>query len=219
MDSYQHKINTKAATAAFFIKSRIKTLLFVLMLWPGFIWSQTFSAGIKGGLNFSKATTNFNYQTVKTASGYHAGLYGRLSFLGFLVQPEVIFNQKGSVFELNKDSISSFTLNYLEVPVLFGATFFDFARVYAGPNFTVLLSAIRESDFKDPNYTENVFNKYPVSGIIGAGVSFWKLSIDARYDFSISKIGNEIATTKGTIDFGSRIHTFQISLGYRLVKL
>lgn len=180
--------------------------------------AQEASFGIKAGISNAQYSLANPSQTVSSAQGYHMGAFVQLKGLGLLVQPEVLVNQRNGVLTRN-DSSSRIRLTHLDVPVLVGYSFFKVARVYAGPNFAILIDAFRTSDYKDPNFSRELFNGAFVSGIIGAGIDVWRLTLDVRYDLAITKVGNELLTNNGNIDFAKRINTLQVSLGYKLIKL
>jgi len=136
-----------------------------------------------------------------------------------MFQPEVLVNQRRGEFTLNKDSINTIKINQLDIPLLVGYSIFGKARIYAGPSYSVLISAAREANFADANFKETVFNKSNFTGVVGAGIDIWKLTFDIRYDFGITAIGNELLTNQGKIDYGKRINSIQFSLGYKLIKL
>jgi hypothetical protein len=180
--------------------------------------AQEASFGLKAGISNAQYSLANPTQTVNSAQGYHLGAFVQLKALGLLVQPEVLINQRKGILTRN-DTAGTIRLTHLDVPVLVGYSFFKVARVYAGPNFALLIDAFRKSDYKDPNFSRDLFNEAFVSGVIGAGIDFWRLTLDVRYDIAITKVGNELQTNKGNVDFAKRINTLQISLGYKLIKI
>lgn len=192
------------------------TLFYNLLL--STITAQEASFGVKGGISNAQYSLANPVQTAKTAQGYHLGAFVQLKGLGLLVQPEVLINQRNGILTRN-DSVSTIKLTHIDIPVLVGYSFFKVARVYAGPNFAIFIDAFRYADYKDPNYSRDMFNGAFVSGIVGAGIDVWRLTLDVRYDMAITKVGKELLTNNGNIDFAKRINTLQISLGYKLIKI
>jgi hypothetical protein len=144
-----------------------------------------FSLGVKGGVNYSKISTdNVNSTSV---AGYQAGLFARFGG-GFYVQPELYLSSKGGKFDSNANG-TNYTGNVkfttLNVPLLLGGSFgaknLNF-RVMAGPIYSYLMD-------KKENFSANFagayadFGNYKNSTLgyqAGAGVDIGPITTDLR---------------------------------------
>jgi hypothetical protein len=175
--------------------------------------------GPKVGLNYSKI--RFTEGTRKPDSeyytGFHGGVFGRLDLGRLYLQPELIYNEKGTQVTLpggtgaTGGSTSDVKLKTLDIPVLLGVKLVDAKvaniRMMGGPVFSntlgqrsEVLDRISEKDFS--------FNKQNVGYQAGIGVDLATITLDARYEGSLKEISSE---------FGSRPSVFLISLGFKIL--
>src|SRR5215217_8937297 len=84
-----------------------------------------FSLGVKGGVNFSKITTdNLNESTV---AGYQVGAFGRVG-TGVYVQPELYLSSKGGKFKSTNNGTNysgDVKFTTINVPLLLGTAIGD----------------------------------------------------------------------------------------------
>ncbi|AMS27481.1 hypothetical protein AEM51_11090 [Bacteroidetes bacterium UKL13-3] len=182
--------------------------------------AQSLGFGLKAGMNFSSLENNLSaqYSATASANGFVGGVWGRAKFLGFFVQPEVLYTQRKGAFTSTADSTAVINkLSYIDVPVLFGYKF-AFARINVGPNFQFLVNANQEASAKakDPNFSIDNFNASNVGLQAGVGVDLLRLSIDLRYDTNLGSIGNKINVNGTTFDYSTRASMWQLTLGYRI---
>lgn len=186
--------------------------------------AQTFQLGIKAGLtNTQIVGADFkNFEVPSSFNGFVVGAFSRIGIAGFYVQPELSFRNLNFTVNSNgttSPSSAATKLNYIDVPVLFGKKVLGIINVCAGPNFQFLvnqdLSANNASNLATGNY-----NDFVVGAQIGVGFDVWKLSFDARYDFSINSIGNAAnAVNTQNVDFSSRASMLQFTVGYKFINL
>lgn len=183
---------------------RFFTLLFVLLFSAG-IFAQDkdlFTLGIKGGYTSAKFNMDSYDQRLwrletDAKSGYLVGIYTRVRiFKPLAFQPEFYFIQKkGKIdfFAVNTDlplPDSSFvtTAKSLDIPLLLYLRLIDldFLKIFAigGPvvsvNFDVASEPEVGFDYNESNWTI----------LVGGGVEFWRMVLDARYEWSLSNIGS-----------------------------
>jgi len=139
----------------------------------------------------------------------------RISF----VQPELYYSQSSTEITLKEIGTSNVRtevnkLNALNIPILFGTKFGPF-RVNAGPVATIILS--------NTNIVDNIsglsqeMDKANWGLQAGVGLDFMKISLDARYETSISKLGSAYNTASGSkVNFGSRPQQFLFTIGIAL---
>ncbi len=139
--------------------------------------------------------------------GFIGGAFARYNFTeAFAVQPEVLFAMYGSRRNVTFTTSTGETatnyrtlFNYIEVPVMLNYSFSTTSNVqpeiFAGPVVDFLVSARQKADVAGSTVSENVKDQLHSTlwgASVGAGLSYpmsvGKLTLDARYTFSISKI-------------------------------
>lgn len=109
-----------------------------------------FSVMPKAGINFSNVAFSneleqsfidgFNFEK-KSVTGFIGGAAFQVGLLeGLSVQPELLFIQKGFLLDLGPFGESKFTINYLEVPLLFKYTHdLELLKIFVnlGPSFSL----------------------------------------------------------------------------------
>ncbi len=164
------------------------------------------ASNTKDDLLNEKSTGNF---------GFRGGFFGRIAFAGFYIQPEAMFHHSRiSLNELEASDVNEVDINYnkVNVPVMAGKRFLKVIRFNAGPVFSFHLS-----DNVDIDEDKNINFKYnDVSVGLQGGIGFdiWKIVLDARYQFNISKLTKNVNidnTEKS--DLKSNFLLFEI--GYR----
>jgi hypothetical protein len=206
-------------------------LIAVLVAFAGAASAQFLTFGLKAGINTTtdvfknvrlsndNGQTGYDIINNKAKVGFLAGAYARVSILGFFVQPELYYAQSSTEItlqEIGSTNVSTEVnkLNTLNIPILFGTKFGPF-RVNAGPVATIILS--------NTNIVDNVsgldqdMDKANWGLQAGVGVDILKISLDARYETSISKLGSAYNTASGSkVNFGSRPQQFIFTLGLKL---
>lgn len=204
----------------------MKSILLVLfLLLTTLANAQIFQLGPRFGVSSSNVNvdqvTNANMRTISQSDarlGFHAGLYSRITLLGFYVQPEMLFTSTSSEIAIqsaNATEISRLNFARLDVPVLVGKRFFGFARANIGPVFSTLLKA----DIRSGNITEDIREQYANATVgfqMGIGLDIWKLSADLKYEGSFSALGDNLQFGGQTFATSTRPSQFILSVGYRL---
>lgn len=197
-----------------------KLLASICLLFSITAFAQSGSGfGVKGGFNFSSngdlsLGENVGNIGSDTKTGYHLGVYGKLSGAGlFYLRPELMYTKTTSQYEYFGFQ-SDLEIEKLDLPVLVGINVLGPLHVFAGPSFQYILNA----DLEDVK-TEDVENDFTVGLQFGAGINLGALGVDLRYERGFNENEAEIFT-----DFGgnnSRIDTrpsqFILSLSYKLL--
>lgn len=187
-----------------------KLLLFAALMCIASVGYSQVGVGLKGGLNF--ANQNFETDGLDISpdgrTGFHFGAYLNIS-LGdkFGLQPEALFSQKGSEFEIAGFTSES-NFNYVDIPVLVRYNITDIFSLHAGPQVSVLLSAEDEdgTDIED-NITGSEF-----ALAFGAQVDLpLGLIGGARYNLGLSDIND---VDSGGTEVKNRV--FQLYVGWKL---
>lgn len=200
-------------------------------------YSQLFTWGIKGGLNSTKLKfddfsasideadpegSKVGFSPANSKMGYHIGAFTRIKVLAVYVQPELYFSSSSSQIDIN-DAANSFNTvatvkyNQLDIPIMAGVKFGP-ARFNLGPVATMNFSSKAEVDAAYRNAVEDYtkVNQAVTWGAqVGAGIDILgKLTFDLRYEFGLSKLGENI--TVGGQEFGTdqRRNQFLASVGF-----
>ncbi|MFH1004609.1 MAG: porin family protein [Bacteroidota bacterium] len=140
-----------------------KFFLFIILLCAWTFSVAQISGGPKAGLNVAnflgENLKGYNYKL-----GFHAGGFFNYAFTDvFSIQGEVVFSQKGSTFKYsyippppsapnNTETKGSYTLNYIDFPILFQLTLSTGSYVYAGP----MISSLATLNYKYETTTTTV---------------------------------------------------------------
>jgi hypothetical protein len=178
-----------------------------------------FAVGIKGGPNFANIDVNSSVgDNYKNRTGFHGGAFALIKLTKIGIQPELLFSQQGSTVKFNSQDLRS-NFTYLNIPVMLKLYTVAGINLQVGPQFGFLTSA--ESEFNpidnEPQNladVKNAYKKSDVSAALGVGWDLpFGLTIDARYNLGLSKIN------AGQNSDESKNQVFQVSLGYKLIKL
>lgn len=190
--------------------------------------TEYLQVGIKGGVNLSNITIDNNFSTsldrsLATKTGYLVGAYARLGKTFFL-QPEVFFSAKD--YEVNalnaltkSNDVVSFSQKSIDVPILLGLKLGPL-RVAAGPVASYSFSADASADNALKSYfsgtPREISNRSNFSYQAGIGFDILSLSVDLRYQGSISELSNTMAIPSG-FNYAQKPSFFQATVGFRIL--
>ncbi|MFY0654812.1 MAG: PorT family protein [Cyclobacteriaceae bacterium] len=167
--------------------------------------AQGVGFGLKGGLNMAKLSGD-GLSDPSNRTGMHFGAYVRIKMGGIGLQPEAYYSMQGTKLSAGtvKETIDA---NYLNVPVLLRFNPVPIINFHIGPQFGILMSASdSDGDIKDQLKSSDI------SAAIGAGLDLpFGLNFTLRYVKGLSGINDGGSSVKN--------NTFQISVGYDLVKV
>jgi hypothetical protein len=202
---------------------RIFVVIFVaLMAVPAF---SQLKFGIKAGgqsTSFPDYTLGSGAATVEALAdaswGFHAGLFTRISLLGFYVQPELVFATNSFEYDVKEvasdpGSIVTQKFNRLSIPVLVGFKLGPL-RLNAGPAASIQLGS-PEDLIDDPNFEE--MYKGAVWGYqAGVGLDLLKkFTLDARYAGSLGeKFGDAVTISGQSFKLDYAQPSFILSFGF-----
>jgi Outer membrane protein beta-barrel domain len=199
-------------------------LLFILVIFKGNMSLAQFSLGIRGGVNFSQLKTDNTQsvganlqQSLDTKTGYAGGVYARIGSKLF-IQPELIFSAKGGSVNILKNGTSqTVAIDYtnFDVPLLIGYKFGPI-RLNAGPmaSFTVSNNGLDEALKSVSSNLGESFKKASYGYQAGGGVDIGSLSLDLRYEGSLSEVS---ALSSSNINFSQKGNLWQLTLGLKLL--
>jgi len=186
------------------LRFSIALLLVAAMFTPTETSAQTV-VGVKGGIgisniSLSESSEDLSSRTTFTGGGFATFGLGEMFFL----QPEVLYAPKGAKTDI-EGADATFALDYIEIPVLFGAAF-DLGgssvkpRVFAGPSVAFEIGCDvsgTESGVSvsfECSELELETKSVDFGLVFGAGVAFplgsVELIIDGRYDLGLSDIND-----------------------------
>jgi hypothetical protein len=208
----------------------MKKLILVLIA-SMFVFSvsnaQFFSYGLKGGIGFSSLKIEditdisdgsdvYDLITGDGVMGYHLGLQTRIKIAMVVIQPELYWNAGGGTVEQVVDGgvteILDVKFNRLDIPLLAGVKFGP-ARINVGPVGSIVLSETTDLTDLEPDY--ELFTSTMTWGFqAGLGLDISKLSLDFRYEGSLSKLGESLSIGGSEFALDARPSQWIISLGF-----
>jgi hypothetical protein len=188
----------------------------ILMMSTSAFSQVSVNFGPKIGINYSQLSFSGADRRINNrfATGYQGGAFVRINIKRFYLQPEVLFNEKGSriSFDANPGNRLSgkVKLQSLDIPVLLGFKVIDSKsfnlRISAGTMNSWLLrdqSAVLNNLSPDASFKRNQFGY-----LAGLGIDLANLTLDARYEGGFEKIVPEL---------GGRPGSFTFSVGFKLL--
>lgn len=204
----------------------MKRYVFIIMMIAGCIAAsaQGVQLGVRAGINSGNLTTKLPGIIQGTEQrGFVMGAFARATALGFLVQPELNFSQRVGKFEDPAvGGAFTNTLSYVDVSVLVGYGVLGLLRVNFGPTLMTLVSASqsRDNSIINRNFKKDNYNSTAYGFQIGAGFDISKFCIDIRYDTNITNLGkNGITGSGGPWDYRTGFGMYQVTIGYKIIKL
>ncbi len=173
--------------------------------------------GIKGGFNLGtfggsdNGMSSSNGILPPTARvGLAAGVSYRIGLIaGIAIQPEVVYAQKGGVYQLNQsvgtqtlDYKRTLQLDYIDIPVLVKLSLpipLVSPYIEGGVSYGILLSAKlkdevtavnvpgQQSGSQETDIKEGT-TKNDLSLVVGVGIQILILEVDARYNMGMTKL-------------------------------
>lgn len=191
--------------------------------------AQMFQWGIKAGLGLNSlkiadltgledGSDVYDLITGDNVMGYHVGFQTRINIAMIFLQPELYFNDGGAkIEEFKNDALeAAYHVNFqrIDLPLLVGFKFGP-ARINLGPvgSYVVNESITGDVEDMDPDYT--FFSQSMTWGYqVGLGVDLWKISLDARYEGSLSALGESVNIGGQSYPLDARPSQWVFSLGF-----
>jgi len=178
-----------------------------------------FSWGLKAGASsntFKMPDLSADAGTLLSAAedaawGFHGGVFFRISALGILVQPEVLFSMASNnimVEEAGVPKLKTQTFNKLDIPLMLGVKLGP-ARIMAGPAASVMLSSTDEiSD------AEGLAKRATFGYQAGLGLDILKkITLDVRYEGGLNNFGDDIEVGGEKLNLDGRSNAIVVSVG------
>lgn len=162
--------------------------------------------------------------------GYHFGAFARIKVLGVFIQPELIFSQTKTEINFEgqdatsligdiKNSSAEIKYSNFDVPVMCGVKLGP-ARIYAGPVATFKLgNKVGTTPGDEIGEMIDDYNKVAEKATFGgqAGVGLdilSKVTLDVRYEFPLSKLGDNVTIGGNSYSTDQRASQFIASIGW-----
>jgi len=189
--------------------------------------AQLFNYGIKAGIGFSSLKIEditgiddgsdvYDLITGDGVMGYHVGFQTSINLAILTIQPELYFNAGGGTVEQVVDGgvteILDVKFNRIDIPILLGVKLGP-ARINVGPVGSFVISETTDLTEIQPDF--ELFTSAMTWGFqAGLGFNLSKLSIDARYEGSLSALGETLSVGGADFALDARPAQWIISLGY-----
>lgn len=189
------------------MKKILFSLLFIMGISVAGV-AQTYSYGLKGGVNYSmggiaegerSGVTNGepnHWNGTAEASGkigFQFGAFGQVNFGKFFVRPEVVYNSIERLYDWPKYptdyhepiKASEHSVQKLDIPLLAGYNIWGPLDIYAGPVYSSIMSTeIMSGDQGEP--LNLVVQNSPINAQVGIKAEFGRFGVDLRYEHSLS---------------------------------
>lgn len=176
------------------MKTKIIALLILAFLACSLFSQGIVDKGIKAGINLANLTGDDVSDDAGMKFGIAAGGYLVYEINPmFALQPELLFTMKGTFVD-GEGYEQTTNLNYIEIPVLAKLNIpmdgMMKPAVFLGPAFGINMSATYdyESDYGDDDGDIDDIKSTDFGLVLGAGASFGKISVDARYNMGLTNI-------------------------------
>jgi hypothetical protein len=189
--------------------------------------AQLFNYGIKGGIGFSSLSINdltgisdgtdvYDLVTGDGVMGYHLGVQTRIKIAMIYVQPELYWNAGGGTLEQVIDGgateILEVKFNRIDMPLLVGVKLGP-VRLNIGPVGSYVISETNDGSTADFDY-ELYLDAMNWGWQGGIGVDLLKLSLDVRYEGSLSDLSDSVPEALQDYNMDPRPSQWIITLGY-----
>ena len=211
---------------------KIRIIFFIICVFNFVKLNSQFELGVKGGLSFNSGenesyffeSENRSHNLFETNNGFHIGIYTKLDlFKSLFIQPEIYYSSIKRKYDLTfpldheQYIVDKYQLKRVNVPVLIGIDLFDWASLFAGPNFSLNSKIFFEQNNQEISI-DNLYEKSKIYLNYGLSLQFKKIIVDIRFERGFDE--KEIKIVEKIIDNVNQIVKSDgmltvVSLGYR----
>lgn len=162
-------------------------LITCLITCPFLYTFSQIKVGLKAGVDVGNVKFPSPSNT-NTIVAFYGGLKTEITAGNkFIVQPELLYSQKGFGFSaLGNSSSGHVNINYISVPLLAGYRLADNLTVSAGPEFNYLVTAKSHIDGASSDLS-SIYKKFDVGVDAGLAYQLQKsVGIEVRYCYGVS---------------------------------
>jgi hypothetical protein len=157
--------------------------------------------------------------------GYHFGAFARIKVLAIYIQPELYFSHTEAAIDFREEGAagevleSSATINYnnFDIPVLVGMKLGP-ARFNLGPVASFKLAPKvqdAQSQVENIESFSDATELATFGGQVGVGIDILKkVTLDIRYEFPLSKLGDQVTVGGNSFNTDQRQTQFMASIGW-----
>ena len=215
----------------------MKRIIFItLLILPfGLISNAQIKFGIKAGVTSTSIKVDDTFNNISNANfdelavqgknsklGFQGGIFSRITILKLYIQPELLFTSTSGEVEVTQflngveveSAIREQKFRQIDFPIMIGYKFGP-ARFQFGPVGTIMLSSDPALDMFNDIQVKEEFNGATWGYQVGVGLDILKkLTIDLKYEGSLSKLGDGVNIGGQVQDFDSRNSKIIFSLGW-----
>lgn len=193
------------------------------------ISAQELGYGLTGGVNYAmggqitgiSSGGLYTDDTFKAEPqvGFHGGAFLQVNFGKFFIRPEVIYTAIETEFPFPVNP-STYSVEKLDIPLLFGYNIFGPLDVYAGPVYSnIMSSTLMGNESTAPIVVQNS----PINAQIGAKVEFGRFGLDLRYEHTLSSaepqeldiVNDDYGINRATFD-DARLNQIILSIIFKI---
>ncbi|MCK0132336.1 PorT family protein [Flavobacteriaceae bacterium F08102] len=179
------------------MKKLVLTVL-TLTLATSVLTAQKIDFGIKAGVNYNFggdleelfSDTGNNIEDIVTGAddraGYHAGVYFKFNFTGLYIRPELVYTKLTNYYANTSNPLSlidtEYSMQKLDIPLLFGTKIIGPLHVFGGPSFQYIL----DNDFSFGEIRNVGTKDFTVGLQLGTGIELGRLGVDIRWEKGFS---------------------------------
>ena len=196
--------------------------------------------GPKVGYQTTKLSTNREIIKSDFKGNMTFGVFGRVTIMKVILQPELLYYKSGKMFEVNvmgdnwglNNPIPNPTLSIsqsnLAMPIYLGYQFISTPlvkmRANIGPVFYFALGQAQYSVNGEDvpiQFNDDVTEEMTIGGAFNVGVDLWRFTLDVSYSLGLDDvIDDEIKLPLyGEVELGddTRQNVFTVTLGFKLL--
>ena len=203
--------------------STIKTAIASLMVLSGLSAHalggiKLVELGLKAGLSaydidVQRGMSNIG---IHPQEGIHAGIMGRINFLSFHIQPEILYMTRACQLNITTpggvSSHARMRINTFDFPILVGVRFFGFMRAAAGPVFDLMTD--NKLKHQDGTEAKVMIARPRATCMIGLGADFFKrVNVDFRFNGEVKRSVQTISVGDESFPVKTRMESWTVSVG------
>lgn len=149
---------------------------------------------------------------LKHTTGYQLGVFMRAKLFGLIVQPELLYTQANSGFNINGVGDYKLELDKIDLPIMVGYELGP-VRLQGGPVFSLIAQGTREQPNGTVLFVRDEYNSTAFGYQAGVGADLWKFVIDLKYERDLGSVGDNLA--RG-FEAKQRQNHFILAVGYKI---
>lgn len=147
------------------------------------------------------------------ATGYQVGAFMRARVFGLILQPELLYTQSKSGFNIEGVGSYQLELDKIDLPIMVGYELGP-VRFQGGPVFSLVAESTREQPNGTILFVQNEYSSTSVGYQGGVGIDLWKFTIDVKYERDLTSLGDNLG--RG-FRAKQRQNHFIFALGYKIL--